>query len=339
MAVYTSPTETLPIFDNAVLGSSINSALTPTTGLSYFLSYPTAQGQETITSLQTTNIIANPTTTGDISVGTSQTSGFIKLGSITRSGIIYLGNVIFQQVSGVLSFSINSFTSLTTLNLFTGSLSGFSSGFTTVNFLQGTLFKDITANFITIPTISSDTDINQIINIGSGDCLGTGINNANINIGSYTTSPSSTNNAMIKIGNIGGVYTKAPTTQLTGRIQTRFRDVITNIDTTQNIYGYISYLSVITATATLPDTYNQNLTIVVSGSLAGACTITLMPLIKDQNITIRGIKTAGTGITVSSNGGTVNMYALASSTAVASITITITGSLNLYCNGTNWFVY
>ena len=218
MAVYTAPTESLPIYDSTVFPSTITGSLTPSTGTGYFLSYPVAQGQETITNIQTTNIISTPSDTGNINIGISQTSGILQLGSITRTGFIYLGNVIIQQLSGILSFSLNSFSSLTTLNLFSGSASGFSSGFTIVNFLQGTLYKDVTTNISTIPTISTDTNIGQTINIGSGDCLGTGINNSTINIGSYT-SASGANNAIIKLGNIGISYTRSSLIKLSGKTQ------------------------------------------------------------------------------------------------------------------------
>jgi hypothetical protein len=338
MAVYTPPTESLPIFDNGVFPASVNSALTPSTGQSYFLSYPVGQGQETITDLISTNINSLPSDTGTLNIAKSQTSGILQLGSTTRTGIIYLGNVIIQQLSGILSYSLNSFTGLTTLNLFSGSSSGFSSGFTTTNFLQGTLFKDVTTNILTIPTIATDTNIGQIINIGSGACTGAGINNSIMNIGSYS-STSGVNNALINIGNIGISYTRASTTQLTGKTQLRIREPTSNADTTQNLYGYLSYVSVTASSTTLSNEYNQSLFIVVSGSTAGQTTITLMPLLREQGISIRGIKTAGTGITITSNGSAVNMYALASSTATASITITITGTINLYCNGTNWFQY
>ena len=46
MAVYTPPTETLPIFDNSVFPSSDGTVLTIATGKQYFLSYPVAQGEE-----------------------------------------------------------------------------------------------------------------------------------------------------------------------------------------------------------------------------------------------------------------------------------------------------
>ena len=46
MAVYTPPTETLPIFDNSVFPSADGTALTISTGRNYFLTYPVAQGEE-----------------------------------------------------------------------------------------------------------------------------------------------------------------------------------------------------------------------------------------------------------------------------------------------------
>jgi hypothetical protein len=46
MAVYTPPTEDIPIFDNSVFPSANGTALTIATGQKYFLSYPVAQGSE-----------------------------------------------------------------------------------------------------------------------------------------------------------------------------------------------------------------------------------------------------------------------------------------------------
>ena len=46
MAVYTPPTENIPIFDNLAFPSSDNTALTVANGRNYFLTYPVAQGEE-----------------------------------------------------------------------------------------------------------------------------------------------------------------------------------------------------------------------------------------------------------------------------------------------------
>jgi len=66
MAVYTPPTESLPIFDNSVFPSSSGTVLTIGTGQDYFLSYPIAQGQETITDLISTNITSTNVTSTDV---------------------------------------------------------------------------------------------------------------------------------------------------------------------------------------------------------------------------------------------------------------------------------
>jgi len=336
MAVYIPPTETLPIFDNAVFPSS-TSALTPTTGLSYFLSYPTAQGQETISNLQTTNIIANPTTTGDISVGTSQTSGFIKLGSITRSGIIYLGNVIFQQVSGVLSFSINSFTSLTTLNLFTGSSSGFSSGFTTVNFLQGTLFKNITSNILTSGSVPIDTNINQTINIGSGTCTGTGANSSTLIIGNYSSDTTGTNTSTIHVGSTSTAYANQTISTIKGKLVSSSRDSITDVVTTRNISGYVDYIS-ITAAATISDVGNNiNLFVNIggSGTVGFLLTIPSPTLMNGQYITFRSTRASDTTVKTAS-GNLIIKLGFNQAGATNGVQCLTLQSIALYSNGSFW---
>ena len=79
MAVYTPPTESLPIFDNSVFPSSDGTALTVSTGQKYFLSYPVAQGEEIFPS----NITLQSSLTD--STGTKGTLGQVL--SSTVSGI------------------------------------------------------------------------------------------------------------------------------------------------------------------------------------------------------------------------------------------------------------
>ena len=53
MATYPPPTENLPIFDDTVFTTLTNDPLTYDTAKKYFLTFPSAQGTET---LQTTNV-------------------------------------------------------------------------------------------------------------------------------------------------------------------------------------------------------------------------------------------------------------------------------------------
>jgi hypothetical protein len=112
MAVYTPPTETLPIFDSGVFPASLTGSLTPSTGTSYFLSYPVAQGQETITDLITTNITNTNLTTTDINapLPTTSTLSIMELGTYSSgtnlNSIINIGQSKTSG-SGVNNSTIN----------------------------------------------------------------------------------------------------------------------------------------------------------------------------------------------------------------------------------------
>jgi len=339
MAVYTPPTETLPIFDTSVFPSSNNSVLTPSSGQKYFLSYPVAQGQETITTLQTTNVIANPTTTGTISIGTSQTSGILQLGSTTRAGIIYLGNVIIEQVSGILSYSINSFTSLTTLNLFSGASSAFTSGFNTTNLFQGTLFKDMSANILSVGTLSSGTSMAQNIDIGSGTCSGTGANSSTINIGNYRTDYSTgTNTATITIGANSTDYGNCTTTNLRGQTKTTIRDSISGSTVVRNLSGYVDCINITSTPYVISDIGNNiTLFVIVAGSGTGTYDVTfpIPSLMNGQYLTIRSARSGS--VTIKTTSGS-NIYQLSAGGLTNSITIGGNACIKLYSNGTYWYV-
>ena len=83
--------------------STSSDYLTVSTGKSYFLSYPSAQGTETITSLkspaissssETTNMtIGSNLTSGDLTIGGSSAyTGTINIGSAQTTGALNIGN-------------------------------------------------------------------------------------------------------------------------------------------------------------------------------------------------------------------------------------------------------
>ena len=97
MASYTPPSEDLPIFDNSVFTTTTSSSgFTYDELLDLFLSYPVAQGEQTIASLISNTINTNlPTTafnflssltTGQLNIGTSST-GTIKIGANTGTSV------------------------------------------------------------------------------------------------------------------------------------------------------------------------------------------------------------------------------------------------------------
>jgi hypothetical protein len=102
MASYTPPSENLPIFDNSVFTTTTSSSgFTYDELLDLFLSYPVAQGEQTIASLLSNEIDTNlPTTafnflssltSGQLNIGTSST-GTIKIGASTGTSV-YCGSI------------------------------------------------------------------------------------------------------------------------------------------------------------------------------------------------------------------------------------------------------
>jgi hypothetical protein len=71
--------------------STSSDYLTASTGKSYFLSYPTAQGTETITTLKSSSIDSSSTTT-NMAIASAQTSGALNIASLpSRTGNINIG--------------------------------------------------------------------------------------------------------------------------------------------------------------------------------------------------------------------------------------------------------
>ena len=71
--------------------SSSEDYLTASTGKSYFLTYPTAQGTETISTLKTSSIDSSSTTT-NMTIASAQTSGALNIASLpSRTGNINIG--------------------------------------------------------------------------------------------------------------------------------------------------------------------------------------------------------------------------------------------------------
>jgi len=108
MASYTPPSENLPIFDNSVFTTTTSSSgFTYDELLDLFLSYPVAQGEQTIASLLSNAIDTNlPTTgfnflssltSGQLNIGTSST-GTIKIGASTGTSI-HCGSIDHQGVN------------------------------------------------------------------------------------------------------------------------------------------------------------------------------------------------------------------------------------------------
>ena len=148
MAVYTPPTETLPIFDNSVFPSSDGTALTIATGRDYFLTYPVAQGSEIFPS----NITLQSSLTD--STGSKGLSSQVLSSTGTGTQWVYSGlNGYSTYTMSSLPFTLPTTNFSNLYVLFTGTGSGILtipiSGFTTGTFLS---IKNISSGTLNIST-------------------------------------------------------------------------------------------------------------------------------------------------------------------------------------------
>jgi len=78
-------------FNPSFYTSSSSDYLTKQTGKSYFLSYPTAQGTETISTLNCA-VLNTPSSTSNLDLGTNIINGTISMGDVQTNGSIIIGN-------------------------------------------------------------------------------------------------------------------------------------------------------------------------------------------------------------------------------------------------------
>jgi len=78
-------------FNPSFYTSSSSDYLTKQTAKSYFLSYPTAQGAETISTLNCA-VLNTPSQTSNLDIGTNIINGTISMGDIQTNGSIIIGN-------------------------------------------------------------------------------------------------------------------------------------------------------------------------------------------------------------------------------------------------------
>ena len=78
-------------FNQSFYTSSSSEYLTKQTAKSYFLSYPTAQGAETISTLNCA-VLNTPSTTSNLDIGTNIINGTISMGDVQTNGSIIIGN-------------------------------------------------------------------------------------------------------------------------------------------------------------------------------------------------------------------------------------------------------
>ena len=146
--------------------STSSDYLTASTGKSYFLSYPTAQGTETITTLKSSSIDSSSTTT-NMAIASAQTSGALNIASLpSRTGNINIG--YSTSTPSGLGYNINmgNILSNTSIGGKYIELAAASSGITLST--SGTL--DMITNTINIGQTSSTTNIPGVL-VGKDGCL------------------------------------------------------------------------------------------------------------------------------------------------------------------------
>ena len=188
MASYTSPSENLPIFDNSVFTTTTSSSgFTYDELLDLFLSYPVAQGEQTIASLISNEIDTNLPTT-NFNFLDSITSGQVNIATGVRTGALNINN----NVSSSNTISIGN--TLVTTNI-TGIGTIKANDFDVVSNSQNVgLFDTTTSGTIDI-AVSQTTGILNIgtavrTTTGSGGAINIGTNassTAPINFGSAST--------------------------------------------------------------------------------------------------------------------------------------------------------
>jgi hypothetical protein len=100
--------------------------------------------------------------------------------------------------------------------------------------------------------------------------------------------------------------------------------------------------SVVTLTGNTPSlaggSYNINLLVIITGSASK--TITLPTPIANQNIIFRSRMTGGTTVTIQANSSASIIYAIDRSVLSSTVLLSsITSSLTLISDGTNWYQY
>jgi hypothetical protein len=196
MASYTPPSENLPIFDNSVFTTTTSSSggFTYDELVALFLTYPVAQGEQTIASLISNEIDTDlPTstfnfldsiTTGTVNMFNSQSTGILNIGNrVNRTGAINIGTNMQETITigntgGLVN--INGTGTIKASSFDTGSVGVGVSLYTSTTTGSFTMLTGQTSGTINIATNGSRSGA---INIGSASCTlnitGTGTLKAN----------------------------------------------------------------------------------------------------------------------------------------------------------------
>jgi hypothetical protein len=257
MASYLPPTENLPIFDSSVFDDSNSAYLTYTSAKKLFLTYPTAQGEETIASLISAEIdTATPTTnfnflqsqtTGDILIGNSLTASggaTIRVGptgatgnvSVHCANIDFYNNTINNATDALLNnLSIGGSQTSGVLNIGTG---------TRVTGLNGGAINIGTGASVTAPiNIGGGSSTSGSINIGGGASASGSINIGQIGSTTGTTTTnintSTVGSHPVNIGSSTALTTINGASTLTG-LATATTGLKTTVISSDGIMGITS---------------------------------------------------------------------------------------------------
>ncbi len=174
--------------------------LTLATGKQYFLSYPTAQGTETISTLKSSSIDSSTPTSGELSLAPSQTTGILNIGTGARTteGAINIGtgsasaNVVTIG-SGTSSTVLNGTSVKATTKLTTPKLESLdaASSIELGNNQTTGLINIATANTRTSGGINLGTacSLANTINIGTAATSTIGLRGLTVNVTTKLTTP------------------------------------------------------------------------------------------------------------------------------------------------------
>ena len=120
-----------------------------------------------------------------------------------------------------------------------------------------------------------------------------------------------------------------------GKAMTASGTLVASIGT---ISGNTSIVTLTGQTPTLVGgSYNINLFVICTGGASK--TITLMDPIANQHITFRARQSGGATVTIQANNLASIIYPIGLASTSSQTSFTVTGSLSIFSDGTNWYAY
>jgi hypothetical protein len=355
MAVYTPPTENIPIFDNSVFPSSSGTALTIATGEKYFLSYPVAQGTEIFPSNVTfqstiTDSSGDVGTAGQLLSSTGTGTTWTNAGGITGNLDLpppygLLTDTITESASHVAGTDINLYGTTTDDDILIGSTLGSGHTLRLCNTTSGSSggsvhccnvgFDGVNINNATNPTTGN-------MKIGNAQSTGTLFLGGGTNPASRTTGPIIIGS---DIGATGGINI-GTNTGLTAPTASTLN--IGNANYTTNIVGPLvgdngcisgrtnySLLNTSTFPFTLSTNVNTEYFVYIIGTSVGVTLTIPSSYPVGQRLIIKNGTAIATPITVNFAPSVISLFSNISATATASLQYG--DILDIIWNGAIWF--